>query len=111
MTGSRIQAAEATLPREAPRAPRSLEGRQANNFNVAMSTADLLVRIAALPPEKREKAEACVDFLAREAEAGPRDPLVKRILGRRERLRAAMGSLENHMDIRDSRANHAGWRR
>ena len=70
-----------------------------------MSTADLLERITALPPEKRERAEAYVDFLAREAEAGPRDPLVDRILGRRERLRAAIGSLDNHRDIRDLREN------
>ena len=75
-----------------------------------MSTADLLERIAALPPEKREKAEAYVDFLAREAEAGPRDPLVERILGRRERLRAVIGSLDNHKDIRDLRESHAGRR-
>ena len=75
-----------------------------------MSTADLLERIAALPPERREKAEAYVDFLAREAEAGPRDPLVERILGRREGLRAAFGSFDNHRDIRDLRESHAGRR-
>jgi hypothetical protein len=75
-----------------------------------MSTADLLERIAALPPEKREKAEAYVDFLAREAEASPTDPLVERILGRRERLRATIGSLDNHKDIRDLRESPAGWR-
>lgn len=55
-----------------------------------MSTADLQERIAALPPEKREKAE--------------------RTLGRRERLRAAIGSLDNHNDIRDFRESPASWR-
>ena len=75
-----------------------------------MSTADLLERITALPPGKREKAEAYVDFLAREAEASPRDPLVERILGRRERLRATIGSHDNHEDIRAHRESPAGRR-
>ncbi|MEO8362745.1 MAG: hypothetical protein ABI672_22155 [Vicinamibacteria bacterium] len=72
-----------------------------------MSTADLLERIEALSPEEREKAEAYVAFLARDAagRAGTPDPLVERIIARRERIRAAVGSLDNHRDIRDLREN------
>ena len=72
-----------------------------------MSTADLLERIAALPPEKRERAEAYVDFLAREGASGAAgaDPLVERIIARRERIRSTVGSLDNHKEIRDLREN------
>ncbi len=70
-----------------------------------MSTTDLLERIEALPPAKRARAEAYVEFLSHDdpAEAYNGDPLVEKILARRERLRATIGTLDNHKDIRDMR--------
>ena len=72
-----------------------------------MSTTDLLERIEALPPAKRARAEAYVEFLSHEepTEAGDDDPLVAKILARRESLRATVGTLDNHKDIRDMREN------
>lgn len=69
-----------------------------------MSTTDLLERIEALPPAKRARAEAYVEFLSHEDSAED-DPLVAKILARRERLRATIGTLDNHKDIRDMREN------
>ncbi len=72
-----------------------------------MSTTALLERIEALPPAKRARAEAYVEFLSHEdpAAAADDDPLVAKILARREHLRATIGTLDNHQDIRDMREN------
>ena len=72
-----------------------------------MSTTDLLEQIEALPPAKRARAEAYVEFLAHEGatETADDDPLVAKILARRESLRATIGTLDNHKDIRDMREN------
>jgi len=81
-----------------------------------MSTSELIERIKALPPRELAAVEAYVRALPSaagtaptEAEAAEDDPLVAKILARREHLRATIGTLDNHKDIRDMRENGSRW--